>query len=47
MVLVPSFYNGGPRNETQVIKIGGKCHYLLSHQSEPTFNGVEVSHGLI
>jgi hypothetical protein len=35
--LVLSFHHVGPGNQNQVIRRGGKCLYLLSHGSGPSF----------
>lgn len=32
-----SFHHVGSRNQTQVVRPGGKCHYLLSHLTGPKF----------
>lgn len=29
--LAVSFHSVGPRNQTQDVRLGGNCHYLLSH----------------
>lgn len=33
--LLPSFYHAGPRDQTQVISLGGEHAHLLSHLSGP------------
>lgn len=36
--LILSFYHVGPRNWTEVLRHGNKCHYLWSHLAGPVIS---------